>query len=286
MIGGWRKLLRKFWLTLGLIFGVLGLLWALPATPVAAQQAPPVPSVPTPGTPGSPSSVTTPPDKGTANISLNVPDLQNKGSGNTVVVILLLSVLSIAPSLIVMLTSFTRMIVTFSLARQAMGTPTLPPNQVVVGLSLLLSLIVMGPTLSKMNELALQPLLHDKITAGAALKAAQPPITEFLLHNTRDEELGAMRDLAGVAKTTPAAKTSLSVLAPAFVLSELRTAFTLGFLIYIPFLIIDIVVASVLMGLGLMFLPPTYVSLPLKLLLFVLLGGWTLVAETLVRSFA
>ena len=271
--------------TFAIVIGVFAAHAALSAPAYAA--VPPPPTVPTPGMPGSPSSPeTSTPDAGTANISLNVPDLQGKGSGNTVVVILLLSVLSIAPSLIVMLTSFTRMIVTFSLARQAMGTPTLPPNQVVVGLSLLLSLIVMGPTLSKMNDAALQPLLKDKITAGEALKAAQPPLTEFLLHNTRDEELGTMRDLAGVKKTTPAAKTSLSVLAPAFVLSELRTAFTLGFLIYIPFLIIDIVVASILMGLGLMFLPPTYVSLPLKLLLFVLLGGWTLVAETLVRSFA
>jgi flagellar biosynthetic protein FliP len=237
-----------------------------------AQTSPPVPTVPTPG--------------GTASVNVSLPDLTGTGTSNTAVVILVLTVLSIAPALLVMLTSFTRIVITFSLARQALGAPQLPPNQVVVGLSLLLSLIVMAPTFSKINESSLQPLLNDKISIGEAVKQAEPAVREFLLKNTRDEELGAMRKLAGEKSTTPVAKTSFSALAPAFVLSEIRTAFTLGFLIFLPFLIIDLVVASVLMSLGLMFLPPTFVSLPLKILLFVMLGGWTLIAETVVRSFA
>lgn len=229
---------------------------------------------------------TNPSPNGTTGVNISLPDVSGKGGSNTVVVILALTLLSIAPALLVMFTSFTRMVVTFSLARQALGAPQVPPNQVVVGLSLLLSLIVMAPTFNKINESSVQPLFREEITIGEAIKKAEPPIREFLLRNTRDEELSAMRKVAGEDPQTPAAKTSFSALAPAFVLSELRTAFTLGFLIFLPFLVIDLVVASVLMSLGLMFLPPTFVSLPLKILLFVMLGGWTLVAETLVRSFA
>jgi flagellar biosynthetic protein FliP len=232
--------------------------------------------------------VPTPPttDGAQAGINVTLPDIQGKGGGNTVVVILALTVLSIAPALLMMFTSFTRIIITFSLARQALGAQQAPPNQVIVGLALLLSLIVMAPTFSKINEVAVQPLFKEEITIGEAVKKAEDPVRTFLLRNTRDQELSAMRKLAKEDMSKPASKTSFTALAPAFVLSELRTAFTLGFLIYLPFLVIDLVVASVLMSLGLMFLPPTFVSLPLKILLFVMLGGWTLIAETLVRSFA
>ncbi len=225
-------------------------------------------------------------DGAQAGINVTLPDIQGKGGGNTVVVILALTVLSIAPALLIMFTSFTRIVITFSLARQALGAQQTPPNQVIVGLALLLSLIVMGPTFSKINETSVQPLFREEITIGEAVKRAEDPVRTFLLRNTRDQELSAMRKLAGEDVDKPAAQTSFTALAPAFVLSELRTAFTLGFLIYLPFLVIDLVVASVLMSLGLMFLPPTFVSLPLKILLFVMLGGWTLIAETLVRSFA
>jgi flagellar biosynthetic protein FliP len=230
----------------------------------------------------------TPPttDGAQAGINVTLPDVQGTGGGNTVVVILALTVLSIAPALLIMFTSFTRIVITLSLARQALGAQQTPPNQVIVGLAMMLSLIVMAPTFSKINEVAVQPLFKEEITIGEAVKRAEVPVRTFLLRNTRDQELSAMRKLAKEDMSKPAAETSFTALAPAFVLSELRTAFTLGFLIYLPFLVIDLVVASVLMSLGLMFLPPTFVSLPLKILLFVMLGGWTLIAETLVRSFA
>jgi flagellar biosynthetic protein FliP len=185
-----------------------------------------------------------------------------------------------------MLTSFTRIVITFSLARQALGSPSVPPNQVIVGISLLLSFVVMAPTFSKINDAALQPLLDDKITISEAIDRAEDPMRAFLLKNTRDSELSSMRKIAGENPDSAVSTTGFVPLATAFVLSELRTAFTIGFLIYIPFLIIDLVVASILMSLGLMFLPPSFVSLPVKLLLFILLGGWTLIAETVVRSFA
>lgn len=234
----------------------------------------------------APTPPTIPGADGGSNVNISLPDVTGKGGSNTVVVILALTLLSIAPALLVMFTSFTRMVVTFSLARQALGAPQVPPNQVVVGLSLLLSLIVMAPTFQKINEVAVQPLFREEISIGEAIKKAEDPVRDFLLKNTRDEELSAMRKVAGEDTAKPARETSFAALAPAFVLSELRTAFTLGFLIFLPFVVIDLVVASVLMSLGLMFLPPTFVSLPLKILLFILLGGWTLVAETLVRSFA
>lgn len=241
------------------------------ASPANAQVSPPVPTVP-----GADS----------AGIDISVPDLTNGGGSNVVVIILVLTVLSIAPAIIVLMTSFTRIVITFSLARQALGAPQVPPNQVVVGLSLLLSLVVMAPTFNKIQDEALKPLLDEKITVTQAIDRAEEPMRDFLLKNTRDEELSAMRSIAGENPESPANKTGFIPLVTAFVLSELRTAFTLGFLIFIPFLIIDLIVSSVLMSLGLMFLPPTFVSLPLKLLLFVLLGGWTLIAETVVRSFA
>lgn len=241
-----------------------------------AAPAPPVPpTVPSIGSGGL-----------DGNFTISVPDLQNTGGGNAIVIVLVLTVLSVAPALLVMLTSFTRIVITFSLARQALGSPSVPPNQVIVGISLLLSFVVMAPTFSKINDAALQPLLADKITISEAIDRAEDPMRTFLLKNTRDSELSSMRKIAGENPDAAVSTTGFVPLATAFVLSELRTAFTLGFLIYVPFLIIDLVVASILMSLGLMFLPPSFVSLPIKLLLFILLGGWTLIAETVVRSFA
>lgn len=248
------------------------------ASSAQAAPAPPVPpTIPSIGSP----------DGGLdGNFTISVPDLQNTGGGNAIVIVLVLTVLSIAPALLVMLTSFTRIVITFSLARQALGSPSVPPNQVIVGISLLLSFVVMAPTFSKINDAALQPLLADKITISEAIDRAEDPMRTFLLKNTRDSELASMRKIAGENPDSAVSTTGFVPLATAFVLSELRTAFTIGFLIYIPFLIIDLVVASILMSLGLMFLPPSFVSLPVKLLLFILLGGWTLIAETVVRSFA
>jgi flagellar biosynthesis protein FliP len=206
-------------------------------------------------------------------------------SSNVVVVILLLSVLSIAPSLLILMTSFTRIVIVMSLTRSAIGIPQLPPQQVVVGLSLFLTLFVMGPTLTEMNDLGLQPLLANEMSVTEAAEAAAGPLREFMLAHTRQAELELFLDASNT--TTPVARDDvpLTALIPAFVLSELKSAFILGFIIFVPFMILDLVVSAVLTSLGMMMLPPTFVSLPLKLLLFILLDGWTLIIGTLLTSY-
>jgi flagellar biosynthetic protein FliP len=216
------------------------------------------------------------------NINVGSPD---GGPSNSVVIILALTVLAVAPSLLIMLTSFTRMVIVLSLTRNAIGLQSIPPNQVVVGLALFLSLFVMSPTLSKMNEQALQPMLHGEITQGEAFDAASKPLKEFMLANTRSSELEMMISASGQDRPETPEDVSMATLVPAFILSELKTAFIIGFVVFIPFLIIDLVVSSVLMALGMMMLPPIFVSLPFKLLLFVMVDGWSLVAASLLRSF-
>jgi flagellar biosynthesis protein FliP len=240
---------------------------------------------------GTPPPTTTPttttvPDagQGSANLELSFPDVTDNSS-NTVVIILLLTVISVAPSLLVLCTSFTRIVIVLSLTRNALGIPQIPPQQVVVGLSLLLSLFVMGPTLSEMNEVALQPLMDGEITTSQALDAAQVPLRGFLLDHTREAELELFVDAADVATPVARDDVPLVALVPAFVLSELKSGFIIGFVIFVPFLVIDLVVSAVLMGLGMMMLPPSFVSLPFKLLLFVMLDGWLLVAGTLLSSY-
>ena len=240
------------------------------------------------GTPPTttPPTTTLPADDGagSANLELSFPDV-TENSSNTVVIILLLTVISVAPSLLVLCTSFTRIVIVLSLTRNALGIPQIPPQQVVVGLSLLLSLFVMGPTLSEMNEVALKPLMDGEITTSAALELAQVPLKDFLLDHTREAELELFVDAADV--DTPVARDDVPLVAlvPAFVLSELKSGFIIGFVIFVPFLVIDLVVSAVLMGLGMMMLPPSFVSLPFKLLLFVMLDGWLLVAGTLLTSY-
>lgn len=263
----------------------------------------PVPALPTPAAPSTPSTPATPPAAGadratgtaddrdedededaTATIDVQFPDATGDTS-NSVVIILLLTVISIAPSLLVLCTSFTRIVIVLSLTRNALGIPQLPPQQVIVGLSVFLTIFVMGPTLSEMNDEALQPLLAGDITTSVALERASDPLREFLLDHTRDDELDLFLDASNT--TTPVARdeVSLAALIPAFVLSELKTAFIIGFVIFVPFLVIDLVVSAVLMGLGMMMLPPSFVSLPFKLLLFVMLDGWMLVVGTLLTSY-
>ncbi len=223
-------------------------------------------------------------DESDASIDVNFPNVTEESS-NTVVIILLLTVLSIAPSLLVLCTSFTRIVIVLSLTRNALGIPTVPPQQVVVGLSLFLTLFVMGPTLSEMKEVALDPLLAGEITTGDALDAAQGPLREFLLAHTREGELEMFLDASKTETPVARDEVPLNALIPAFVLSELKSGFIIGFVIFIPFLIIDLVVSAVLMGLGMMMLPPSFVSLPFKLLLFVMLDGWMLVVGTLLTSY-
>lgn len=203
----------------------------------------------------------------------------------TVLVIVGLSLLSLAPSLVVMLTSFTRIVVLLSMTRNALGLQGVPPNQVVIGLSLFLSLFVMAPTLTEVNDKALQPYLEGSIDQGEAYERATGPMESFMLANTRPAELDIMMDATPGGRPATIDDVGLTTIIPAFVLSELKTAFLMGFVIFIPFLIIDLVVASVLMSLGMMMLPPVFVSLPFKLLLFVLVGGWSLIVEMLLASY-
>ena len=223
-------------------------------------------------------------DQGSANLELSFPDV-TENSSNTVVIILLLTVISVAPSLLVLCTSFTRIVIVLSLTRNALGIPQIPPQQVIVGLSLLLSLFIMGPTLSKINDVALKPLMDGAITTSVAVERAQVPLKSFLLDHTREAELELFVDAADIETPVARADVPLTSLVPAFVLSELKSGFIIGFVIFVPFLVIDLVVSAVLMGLGMMMLPPSFVSLPFKLLLFVMLDGWMLIAGTLLTSY-
>jgi flagellar biosynthesis protein FliP len=223
-------------------------------------------------------------DDPTASIDLQFPEATGDTS-NSVVIILLLTVISIAPSLLVLCTSFTRIVIVLSLTRNALGIPQVPPQQVIVGLSVFLTLFVMGPTLTEMNETALQPLLKGDITTQVAYDRATVPLREFLLDHTRDGELELFLDASDTERPVARDEIPMAAVVPAFVLSELKTAFIIGFVIFVPFLVIDLVVSAVLMGLGMMMLPPSFVSLPFKLLLFVMLDGWLLVVGTLLTSY-
>ena len=204
----------------------------------------------------------------------------------SVLLILGLGVLSLAPSLVLMLSSFARIIIVFSLTRNALGLQGIPPNQVLVGLALFLSLFIMAPVVEQINDEALQPYIDGAISQDVAYDRATGPLSEFMLDHTRESELELMLDVDGKPRPETADEVELSVLIPAFLLSELKTAFIMGFIIFIPFLVIDVVVAAALMSLGMMMLPPVFVSLPFKLLLFVMVGGWSLIAETLLMSFS
>ncbi|WP_246572740.1 flagellar type III secretion system pore protein FliP [Kineosporia corallincola] len=200
-------------------------------------------------------------------------------------IILLVSVIGVAPSVLLLCTSFTKLVVVMSLTRSALGTPSVPPNQVLVGLSLFLSLFIMGPTADAINEKAIQPYSKGDMNVTQAYRAGSEPLRDFMLKHTRDEELALMTKAAGMPMPESRQKVELRTLVPAFVLSELRGAFIIGFVIFIPFLVIDIVVSAILMSLGMVMLPPALVSLPFKLLLFVLVDGWSLIVTTLIGSY-
>lgn len=208
------------------------------------------------------------------------------GVGSAVQVLILITLISLAPSLIIMLTSFTRIIVVLGFVRTAIGVPSAPPNQVLTGLALFLTFFIMTPTFSSINNTALQPLLANKITQEQALDRAQAPIRAFMFKQVRPSDLALMVNYVQHGKRPrTTADVPTMVLIPAFILSELHTAFQIGFMIFLPFLVIDIVVSSALMAMGMMMLPPTTISLPFKLLLFVMVDGWHLVVQTLLFSF-
>jgi flagellar biosynthesis protein FliP len=259
------------------------------ASPVAAQGAPeppPIPELPVPTPPGptDPTADTTADVSNDGAISIDI-GTPGQGASQSVLLIVGLAVLSLAPSLVLMLSSFTRIIIVFSLTRNALGLQGIPPNQVLVGLALFLSLFVMAPTWHEVNDAALQPYLDGTITQEVAYDRATVPVHAFMLDQTRTSELQLMLEASGDDRPEHPEDVAISTLIPAFLLSELKTAFIMGFVIFIPFLIIDIVVASTLMALGMMMLPPVFVSLPFKLLLFVMVGGWSLIVQTLLASF-
>ena len=222
--------------------------------------------------------------------NLNLPGLSvNFGQGvdlvDTIKVLVLFTVLTLAPALIILTTCFTRIIVVLGFMRQAIGTQNLPPNQLLIGLALFLSVFVMQPTGEQIYANALEPYLAKKITTTKALEEIESSLRIFMTKQVRKADIGLFYDVTGKPAPTTVDEVPIHFLIPAFIISELKTAFQIGFLLYIPFLILDMVVASVLMAMGMMMLPPVVISLPFKLLLFVLVDGWQLVTGSILRSF-
>jgi flagellar biosynthetic protein FliP len=217
----------------------------------------------------------------------NAPTIQIGGDGvsTPVQIMLLMTVMAVVPGALLMLTGFTRILIVMGFLRNALGTPTMPPNQVLIGLSFFIALFVMMPTLKATNEVAVQPYLHKKLSLNQALDRGQQPMRTFMFKQTRDSDLALFVKMADLPRPQTRDDVPTYVLIPAFLISELKTAFQIGFLIYLPFLIIDMVVASTLMSMGMMMLPPILISLPFKILLFVLVDGWSLVVQGLVQSF-
>ncbi len=223
---------------------------------------------------------------GIPRITIDATDPKSPAEVSAAVQILLtLTVLSLAPAILLMLTSFTRIVIVLSLLRQAVGIQQLPPNQVIVGLSLFLTLFVMAPVGTEIHQKALQPYFDKKISQTEALTRAYEPLRGFMLRQTRQTDLALMVHLGKIPAPKQPADLPAHVVIPAFALSEIKTAFQMGFVLFVPFLIIDLVVASVLMSMGMMMLPPVMISLPFKLLLFVLSDGWHLVVRALIAGF-
>ena len=220
------------------------------------------------------------------NIHLAIGESEDPGDlAVTLKILLLLTVLSIAPTILIMLTSFTRIVVVFSFLRHAMGTQQMPPNQVVVSLALFLTFFIMTPVWQEINSTALQPFLAKEVSYEVALENAANPLKQFMLKQTRKKDLSLLMKVSKIKKPKTVSDIQLTTLIPAFVISELRIAFQIGFLVYVPFLILDMVVACVLLSMGMMMLPPIMISLPFKLLLFVLVDGWYLIVGSLIKSF-
>lgn len=213
----------------------------------------------------------------------SVDDPSGRATG--VQLLLLLTTLSLAPALLIMVTSFTRIVIVLSLVRNAMGVPQLPPNQVLVGIAFLLTVFVMAPVWTTVNETALQPYLAGTIDQGEALDRAEGPVRTFMLAQTREQDLALFVGMSRETRPQNVDEVPTYVIIPGFIVSELKTAFMMGFVIFIPFLVIDIVVSSALLSMGMMMLPPVVVSLPFKILLFVLVDGWSLIIGSLVTSF-
>jgi flagellar biosynthetic protein FliP len=220
-------------------------------------------------------------------VSVNIKSgPETKGEvASTIKIALLFTLLALTPSILMMMTSFTRLLISFHFLRQAMGVQGIPPNQVMIGMCLFLTLYIMTPVGVEINKVAIQPYNEGKITEMEALKRGTEPIKTFMLKQTREKDLALFYQLSKTPLPRNKSDVSMMTLIPAFILSELKTAFQIGFLLYIPFLIIDIVVASILVALGMIFLPPIMVSLPFKIVLFIIADGWGLLVTSLVKSF-
>jgi flagellar biosynthetic protein FliP len=255
-----------------LALGVVAVAMVVLAGPAsAAPTAPTAPTAPVPPVVGG----------GGLDVSIG-----GNSPSTAVTLILAITVLSIAPSALLLVTSFTKMLVVLSLTRNALGLQSSPPNQVLTGIALFLTIFVMGPVFSDINDVAVQPYLDGTISASQAYDAGEQPLKTFLLHNTRDDELKLMIGLSGEAKPADKESVSMLTLVPAFVLSELKSAFIIGLVIFIPFLVLDMLVSAALMAMGMMMVPPVVVSLPFKLLLFVVVDGWSLITTALVGSYS
>ena len=274
-----RKISRLLLMVLVLLGGTLHSFAQTPTTP-SAPIAPSAPAAPTAPRPPTVPSVATP----LVNLQIgNGNERQNLSTAIQIVVVMTL--LTLAPSLIMLMTSFTRIVIVLGFVRTALGVPSAPANQLLIGLSLFLTFFIMAPVWQDIQAQALTPYMNEQIDSNEAMDRAIAPIRTFMLRQTRPGEVDFFLDLAGMGRTA-VNDLPMRVVLPAFVVSELRTAFQMGFLIFIPFLVIDFLVASTLMSMGMMMMPPTMVALPLKLLLFVLVDGWQLVIRSLVQSFA
>lgn len=213
--------------------------------------------------------------------------MQNIDMNNPVLTIFFfISFLSLLPAVLVMFTSFIRIVVVLSFLRHALGGQQIPPNSVIIGLAIFLTFFIMAPTIDVLKKESINPYMEKKINMTEAIKRAEPPVKEFMLKQTREKDLALFFDLSKSDVPSKPEDTPMKIVVPAFVISELRTAFEIGFLIFVPFLVIDMVVSSILLSMGMMMLPPVMISLPFKILLFVLVDGWNLVVGTLVRSFS
>ncbi len=220
----------------------------------------------------------------TVNLGFKTTDNPNE-IVSAIRLILIMTVLTLAPAILIMMTAFTRIVIVFSFLRQAVGVPQLPPNQILIGLSLFLTLFIMGPAFKEINQTGVQPFMSGKINQDEAITASLAPLRKFMFSQTRETDLSLFVQLAKIDNPKTRGDVPTIVLVPSFILSELRTAFQIGFIIFLPFLVIDIIASSVLMAMGMMMLPPVVISLPLKVMLFVLVDGWGLLVGSMVKSF-
>jgi len=259
-----KNTLRRTTLPIALALLALAMMWAAPA---AAQE--------------------TPPPSGDIDVSINLNNADGESTplSEPMKIVLLLSVLTLIPSVLLTMTSFTRIVIVLSFVRRALSLQSMPPNQIIIGLALFLTFYIMSPVLVKINEVAIQPAMRNEIGTVEALKRTEAPLREFMLKQTRKKDLALFARVARVERPLTRETLPFQVLLPAFALSEIKTAFQMGFVIFLPMLVVDMVVATLLVSMGMFMLPPMMVSIPIKILLFVLVDGWHLVIGSLVQSF-